>query len=179
MPDTNTIYNSLDYFFSSECFNYYCIIFAAFLVGRVHSRYRFIAWAVFIEFLLHQLIYNHFFLDLRATNNWAIYYMYAAIQIPIIFALVTMKCHFVIAGLMGVNFIYNLSVPLSFFSPEFISIYLFKNILIGTIMLLELLYLGWLCEYVNNRKRKSGYVDYDRVDRVFYVSGWLFNRGLA
>ena len=58
-------------------------------------------------------------------------------------------------------------------------VYYSKDMFIGTIMILELLYLGWLCEYVNISERKSGNVDYDRIDRLFRVSGGIFNRGMA
>jgi len=80
---------------------------------------------------------------------------------------------------MVINCIYNFSTPLAFFDAKFISIYYSKDMFIGTIMILELLYLGWLCEYVNISERKSGNVDYDRIDRLFRVSGGIFNRGMA
>lgn len=162
-------------FFGSSHFNYYCIIVAALILGRVHSRYKFIAWAVFIEFALHKLAYNHLLIDLRSDYNWVIFYIYAAIQLPIICILYKLKCHFFISFWMGVNMLYNLSIPLSFFDSKFIWIYYSKDMFIGTIMMLELIYLGWLCEYVNNSKRRSGNVDYDRIDRLFRV----FTRGFG
>ena len=162
-------------------FTYYCIIAAALLYGSSIKEYRFIALAVFLEFLLHKLAYNHLFLDFRSENKWFIYYMYAVIQLPIMYALYKLKSHFVITGLILINLLYNLSTSLSYFDARFISIYYAKDWFVGTVMVFELIYLGLLSQYVRTFIEKRWRVDNDYIDRVFLVRGWSWNinRGLS
>jgi len=159
-------------------FTYYCIIIAAFLAGNSVKEYRFLAIAVFSEFLLHKLAYNHLFLDFRSENKFFIFYLYATIQLPIMCLLLILKSHFVITGLIFINMVYNLLTPLSFSNREYSDIYDAKDWFIGTIMLMELLYLGLLSQHVTAYCRKHGTVDTDYIDRVFRVRGWNINRGL-
>jgi len=154
-------------------FLYYCIIIAALLYGSTVKDYRLIALAVFVEFLLHKLAYNHLFLDFRSDpdNGWFIFYLYAAIQLPIMVLLLKLKSHFVISGLIFINMSYNLSVPLSFFDSGYSYIYDAKTAVVRTIMLMELAYLGLLNQHVRAFIEKRWRVDADYIDRVFRVRG--------
>jgi hypothetical protein len=156
-------------------FLYYCIIIAALLYGSTVKDYKFIALAVLVEFLLHKLAYNHLFLDFRSENRWFIYYMYATIQLPIMFLLYKLKSHFVITALILMNMTYNLSVPLSFFDSEYMYIYDAKTAVVRTIMLMELAYLGLLNQHVRAFIEKRWRVDTDYIDRIFRVRGWSWN----
>lgn len=156
-------------------FAYYCIIIAALFAGNSVKEYRFIALAVFAEFLLHKLAYNHLFLDFRSENKGFIFYMYAMIQAPIAYYLYKVKSHFVITFLIIMNFLYNLAIPLSFNAVEFEFIYYAKNPIIRTIMVMELIYIGLLSQYVRDYLMQQGITnDNDYLDRLFCVRGWNF-----
>ena len=92
------------------------------------------------------------------------------------FLLYKLKSHFVITLLIFINMVYNLSVPFAFFDRELVNIYYAKDAVVRTIMVLELMYLGWLCEYVNFQQRMCRDLDLDRIDRLFCVRGWNINR---
>ena len=161
-------------------FGYYCIIIAAFLAGNAVKEYKLIAIAVFAEFLLHKLAYNHLLLDFRSENKFFIFYVYAIIQLPIMCLLVKIKSHFVITGLILINFIYNLAIPLSFFNADFKFIYYAKEGVIRSIMVMELIYIGFLSQYVRDylvRSKIASSNDY--IDRLFRVRGWPFARSLS
>lgn len=160
-------------------FGYYCIIAAAYLLGCSIKEYRFIAFAVFLEFLLHKLAFNHLFLEYRAEDKSLIFYIYASIQLPVIYLLAKIKSHFVISGLIFINMIYNLSIPFTFKYETFINIYLAKDYFIGTIMIMELIYLGLLSQHARNYITKRWSVDGNYIDSVFCVRGWNLSRRMA
>jgi len=160
-------------------FNTACLFIAGFLAVRSVKRYRFIAWAVFIEFALHKIVYLYLFLDFRSENKWFIYLMYVSIQIPIMALLWYLKSHFVITGLIFINLVYNLLTVQAYFHQEFVPFYNAKDAFIGTIMIFELIYLGLLNRYVYNYRNKYGKPNFDYIDRVFRIRGWNLIRGVA
>jgi len=160
-------------------FNTACLFIAGLLAVRSVKRYRFIAWAVFLEFALHKIAYLYFFLEFRSENKWFIYLMYVSIQIPIMALLLYLKSHFVITALIFINVVYNLLTVQAYFHQEFTLFYNAKDAFIGTIMIFELIYLGLLNRYVHNYRNKYGELNFDFIDRVFRVRGWHFIRGMA
>ena len=160
-------------------FDYICIAIAVLLAAFSIKEYRFIAFAVALEFSLHNLAYNFAFLDFRSENGWFIYLIYAAIQLSTMYALYKLKSHFVIVGLLFINMIYNLSTVLGYFYADFISIYYIYPYFVGTIMIFELFYIGLLNRYVANYRRKHGRLDFDYIDSVFRVRSWRGDRGMV
>ena len=105
--------------------------------------------------------------------------MYAVIQLPVMYFLYKVKSHFVITGLIFINMLYNLATPLSYFDARFIDVYYAKDWFVGSIMVMELIYLGLLSQYVRSYITKRWNVNNDYIDSVFRVRGWNPNGGLA
>jgi len=143
------------------------------------KEYKFIAMAVALEFILHKVVYLYAFTGFRADNGWLIYLMYASIQLSIMFALLKLKSHFVITGLLFINMSYNLLTVLGYFYAEFISFYYIYPYFVGTIMIFELIYLGLLNNYVARYRNNHGRVDTDYIDSVFRIRSRDTNRGMV
>ncbi len=157
-------------------FTYICIFIAVLLAAFSIKEYRLIAIVVAAEFILHKLAYNYTFIDARAEYSWLIYLFYAAIQLTVMSFLLRLKSHFIIIGLVFINFTYNLLTIKAFFDVEFISFYYIYPYFVGIIMMFELIYLGLLNKYVSNYYRKRGTIDIDHINSVFYVWPKCFSR---
>lgn len=131
-------------------------------------RYRFLSAAVFVEFAGHKIIYEFGIVETDILNPYLIYLAYAALQVIIIAYLYLCRSHFIIAALIGVNLIVNLLSVMEFFS-EFISIHYAYAGVVGSIMVIELMYLGAINHYVNDKLHNGRVNSYDHIDRIFRV----------
>lgn len=162
-------------------FTLICALFAVYLASNCgYKGYKATAYVVAFEFVAHKLSYWFLLLDFRDENRWAIFLIYAFIQVIAIGLIRLYKGHFFIAFLIFLNMIYNLSTALGWFYAEFIRFYAPKDVIIGIIMTVELAYLGALTRYVSICMRDKGFVDSAVVDRLFCV-GWpnIFRRSLV
>ena len=152
---------------------------AAILAASASEKYRLIAIIVAIEFALHALAYRCFFLDFRVENKWFIYFIYSAIQLPIMFWLKKVNAHFLIVFLIFINMCYNMFTMAGYFNQNFVVFYYAKDYVVGTIMIFELIYLGMLNKYVAYNRTKHGTSGFIDVDAIFRIGYRYINRGMA
>lgn len=159
-------------------FNAICILAAGLLAASCIPRYKYIALAVFIEFALHAVVYSFGMQDTKILNKWAIYGGYLIFQIPIIYYLFFIKSHIAISLLISLNAVINVCGwyfgykywEQGYFETTFRLIYALYPWIIGMIMILELLFLGWLRGYIRLHTDKHGNTNYDYIDSVLCVS---------
>lgn len=158
-------------------FDALCIMAAGLLAAFSISEYKFLAVAVFIEFAMHNVIYQGGIVDTSLLNPYPVYIAYMSLQLLIMFYLGFLKSHFIITGLIFINFVYNIFTVWAFFDATFIKIYYIYPYFIGTIMIFELFYLSLLTKYARDYFMRQGIIsDHDYLDRLFCVRGWNFNR---
>lgn len=163
-------------------FGYLCIL-AAFILARISSQeYRAIAYIVFSEFLLHKIF---FVLGVQLTDildNAGIHLAYAFIEMLAIVAIVCFQSHIAILAFILINLGYNV-LTISQFSMPVYDFHSSFGFFVGGIMILELLYLGWITKYVADFRRKHGLINTKHIDMVFFVrgrsNGWLYSREIS
>ena len=146
-----------------------CSFVAVSLAAFSCKEWRIVAWVVALEFASHKLAYLYLALDFRAENGWAIFMIYATINLIALSLCRLLKSHFFIAFLIFLNMSYNLLTTFGYFDKIFISLYFKYDAFINTIMVLELIYLGMLCKYVPTTLFKLGVRVDNLLDRLFCV----------
>jgi len=164
----------------SECFDYFCIIVAFILARNSRPEYRAIAYLLLAEFFFHRLVY---ILGIQITdllNPKAIYLAYIIIEMLIIVAMIAIQAHIVIIALIFINLGYNMLTIAHFDAVkqgiEYYDFYGLFRYFVGGLMLLELIYLIGIHKYVENYRRKHGFISINHIDRMFYIYRWTNNR---
>lgn len=157
-------------------FDLICVLLAVFLAATSIRKYRHISCIVALEFVFHQIIYLTF---KECQSAWVLYVAYAAIQLACVFALKKIESHITILTLIIINLVYNLSTAFGYFYKEFIVFYYVYPYFVGTIMIIELAYMGLLNQYVASYRAERRGCDIDYIDRLFCVFCGICRRGLA
>lgn len=160
-------------------FTLVCAGIAALLAAFSVKEYKFIACVVAAEFILHKLVYLFAFTEFRSGNGWAIYIMYATIQLSAIYLMWRYKSHLAIIMLLFINMVYNLFTAYGYFNAGFISFYYVYPYFVGTIMVMELAYLGLLNRYVARCRNERGGYGIDHIDSLFRVRLRVCSGGMA
>jgi len=150
-------------------FTYICIVIAFILARQSRQEYRAIAYILLAEFIAHKLAY---ILGIQLTdilNPSAIYMVYAIIELLAIVAILRFQAHLAIAALIFLNLTYNmLTVSQYVFNTSF-DFFSHYKYFVQTVMILELVSLGWLTAYVANFRRKHGFINTNHIDSLFCV----------
>ena len=95
-----------------------CILLAMFLFYKVEEGYRDIAFFVLCFFVVSDVFYHYFFLDIRNApgNGWIIFLIYNIINVSIIMKIKNMASSTVISGVLGGP--PHLSVPAELPAPR-------------------------------------------------------------
>ncbi len=124
-----------------------CILIALFLFYKVEEGYRDIAFFVLCFFIVSDVIYHYFFLDLRNANNWLIYQFYNVVNIWIIYKLGKIMSPQFIIRVLKANVLLNIVISLWFISTtDGKMIYNVYPYLAGVFMVLALSFL-WMVSY--------------------------------
>lgn len=159
-------------------FGYACLIIAALLAAFSVKEYRIASYVVAIEFAGHKVVIDVLFNWLGLLNFWQVYFSYGVIQFVAIYILHKIQSHFFIMGLIAVNMVFNFYMSIigqiaqesMVYYNKFIFFYERYPIFVGIIMILELLYLGWLNSYVSRSVRNKGVLGDNIVDRLLRLS---------
>lgn len=160
-------------------FTLFCSIVAALLAAFSIKEYRFIAYVVATEFIAHKVAFLLFNDLSNSLGGWLIYLIYASLQFAAIYLMWRLQSHFAITMLFFINMLYNLSTACGYVYEEFIIFYYVYPYFVGTIMIMELAYLGLLNQYVARYGVKRGDCDIDYIDRLFRVRRRLCDGGLV
>ena len=158
-------------------FVYFCILIAAILARYSRQEYRVIAYILLAEFAAHEIVY---ILGIRLTdllNPAGIYLAYAIIELLAIVAMVKYQAHLAIAMLVFINLGYNALTVSQYLITTTYDFYALYYNFVGSIMVLELIYLAGITVYVSNYRRKYGFVNTSSIDRLFFIWG-RSNNGL-
>ena len=153
-----------------------CILVAALLAALSIKQFKIVGIIVALEFALHKIAFV--LLSGFSAQAWVFYFCYGLIQVAAISILRKTNCHFVIMGLMAINLFFNFytaylgleALNSTVYWNKFMSIYAIYAWFVGTIMIFELLYLGWLNSYVSKCMRGADDSDYNFIDRLFRVA---------
>lgn len=168
---------------------YFDLIFtgiAALLAVFSIKEYKLICKIVSLEFAGHIFVY-YILYQSGILNNWSLYAGYAACQFMAMYFAKKSQYHIYIYSFLLINLTINL-ISLNFaynhwesrlYTQEFISIYSVYEDLTRTIMIFELLYLGFLTRYVATHIRKYGDPNIDYIDSLFRVRCRLVAEGVA
>lgn len=150
-------------------------------------QYRPVAIIVALEFAAHKVAFLFGFTELRQEDDfrWVLYAMYSAINLAAMYAVSRNRCHWAIMACLFLNLLINLrTLYLAAHMMEskinydkFIDLYLVYPWLVGTIMIIEILYIGWLTGYVRLHYGNRNKRDIDYIDRLFYVGRNRFSVG--
>jgi len=124
---------------------------------------------VALEFVMHKITYNYFFLELRSDNSGLIYVLYILIQVSVLLFMYMRQTHFVIAALIFLNLVYNFLTVLQHLNITGINFHNSYSYVISSIMILELLYLLGINIYVSAYLRRNRYFDIDALDSLILV----------
>ena len=160
-------------------FDLICPFAAICLAAFSQKQYRFIALLVAFEFILHNLTYSYLFLDIRSNNSGLIYVLYMGIQAFVLWIMYMRQTHFIIAGLIFLNLVYNFFLVLQFTHITGVDFYAYKSMVIMSIMVLELLYLLGITTYVSVYLKRNGYLDIDDIDSLFLIFRRPYGRRLV
>lgn len=158
-------------------FGYICILIALILALYSHAEYRAIAYLVLAEFVAHKLAYIVGYQLTDWLNSSLLFLTYVFIQTITIYLIASIQNHIYIVGLIFINLSYNM-LTISQYAIKTIDFYSYHHLVVGSIMILELIYLAWITRYVTNYRRKHGYTSVDYIDRLFRVRGRIHNRSL-
>jgi len=151
------------------------------LAAFSHKKYRFTAILVAIEFVLTWLAYEYVLIELRSKNPAIIYVLYIFIQTLVLTFMYAKQTHFIIAGLIFSNLVYYYLTILQFVNITSVNFYGYKDVVVSTIMILELIYLLGITTYVSQFLKRNGYIDIDTIDSFFLVRrrrhGWNLVQG--
>ncbi len=157
-------------------FDYAAILIALILARYSRPEYRIIAYILLAEFVAHKLAY---ILGIQLTNllnPTGIYLAYAIIELLAIVAILRYQAHLAIAALIFLSLTYNM-LTISQYSMNTFDFYGSYKVVIQTIMVLELVYLGMLTAYVSAFRAKHGFINTNYIDRMFCIRGRC-NNGL-
>lgn len=148
-------------------FTFIMTLIAACLLVNCNKNYRAIAVILFLEFALHKLVYWFFWPDIRVDNGWFIFMCYAFIQVVTLGALYYFKAHAFITILVLINMIYNIFTAFGWFYEIFKSFYYAKDVIVGIIMILELIYMGLINGILPKLLSRLGFNCSDYLDRIY------------
>lgn len=159
-------------------FTFLCIIVAVCLAAFAVKEFRIVAVIVALGFLATKAAFIMLNTFLTPYDAWVCYFVYGVIEVIGIAILRQTNCHFFIMGLFGISAGFNFYT--AYFAHQaletieswhkFISIDALYPWLIGIIMILELVYLGWLNNYVSKRMRGVNDSELNFIDRLFRVT---------
>jgi len=161
-------------------FTYICILIAFLIARKSRPEYRAIAYLLLVEFAAHKVA---FILGIQLTdllNPKAIYLTYIIIEMLIIVAMIAIQAHIFIIALIFINLGYNM-LTISQYSMPTYDFYSLYEYFVGGLMILELGYLIGIRRYVENYRRKHGFINVNYIDRMFCVyrraDNWLYLQG--
>lgn len=182
--------------FSEWWFSPGCILAAGLLAAFTVKEYRLVAMIVFLEFLLHQVIYYFGVVQTGILRSAFLYVAYMAIQVIALYLLYKFQTHFIISALLFLNLLFNFVIIIEYINVSTMDTY--NNYLValdsyraakiiwidavGIIMIFELIYLLGINTYVAGYIRKNGPIkrdDIDYLDRLFSVRRKLLSGGVV
>jgi len=126
-----------------------CILLALFLFYKAEKGYRDIAFFVLCFFVVSDVFYHYFFLDLRDApgNGWIIFQFYNAINVAIIWKLWKLMSPLFIRRVLATNVLLNIVVSYYFISDSVSDlVYTMYEYPAGFLMILCLFFL-WMISY--------------------------------
>lgn len=160
-------------------FTLICAGIAALLAAFSVKEYKFIACVVAAEFISHKVAFLLFNDLSNSLGGWLIYIIYASIQLSAMYLMWRHQSHLAIIMLLFINMVYNLFTAYGYFNAGFISFYYIYPYFVGTIMVMELAYLGLLNRYVARCRNKRGGYGIDHIDSLFRVRRRVCSGGVA
>ena len=147
-------------------FDGFALITTVFLVYGIKEEFRRIGITVLAYFVVSDAIYHYFLIDFRQANNWAIYWIYNAVNIAVLFNLKRLHAHLVITLLISLTILLNIIVSFYFIS-DFMPEWVYNGYFIPAdiIALLILAYL-WMIGY-GDRLLVSENYNRSFINRVF------------
>lgn len=152
---------------------------AALLAAFSVKEYKFIACVVAAEFISHKVAFLLFNGFSNSLGGWLIYIIYASIQLAAMYLMWKLQSHLAITALFFINMVYNLFTAYGYFNSGFISFYYVYPYFVGTIMVMELAYLGLLNRYVARKRDEHGDYGIDHIDSLFCVRRRVCSRSMA
>ncbi len=166
--------------------NYSLLFIAAacILAALADQQYKFVSRIVALEFILHELCFNYFFVDVQLTYSSFIYMVYMVIQLPVIVLICHEHKFNLIALLITVNLAYNFFTVLQHLQMvdffDFHEWYWLPSIIIMT---LELVLMAGMTRYVQGISKLPKYLNINYIDNLLrnrYRSvTWNKNRAVA
>lgn len=158
-------------------FGYICILIALVLFLISVKEYSAIAFIVLCEFVLHKVFYIVGIQLTELLEYSALYLSYIIIELLALFLMYKFQSHMTITLLIFANLIYNILTISQYvnYTYDFYSLY---SAFVGSIMILELMYLIGLNGYIRN-KWNSGRVDFNNINRMLRISNRFRNGCLS
>lgn len=92
-----------------------CILIALlWLYPSAINEFKSVSFTLLCFFVVSEVVYQRFFLDVRNENNWIIYLVYNVINLAILFRLHYLKSHLVIIVVITANLLLNIVVSYYF-----------------------------------------------------------------
>jgi hypothetical protein len=139
-----------------------CILASLYLYTKVWNDDKSTAFTMLCFFVVSDVAYHYLFKEFRVNNNWAIYWIYNAINLGVMWNLKKSGAHLIALALISINVLLNIVVSFYFISNSIgYSVYNIYPYLAGIIMILCLLYmwgLGHGAKRVDSLNNRSGAV---------------------
>jgi len=154
-------------------FTYICIAIALILYNLTSNQYKSISLILLLEFLFHKITYTVGIQMTSMLELSSIYLAYTIVNTVAIFYLIKSKSHIAIIILILANLTYNVATisQYYYYSYDFYSMY---ATFVGTIMLLQLLYMVFITDHVQRLLHN----DSCNIDNASHFCGWFDYRRL-
>lgn len=158
-------------------FSWICIALAFALVMLSYYRYKVIAFIIFAEFFLHQVVVNSIPTKIQEEYSWTLFLSYATLNFIALYLLKRYKPHTFIMILILVNLSYNIIVTRAFFTTGLSGFYHAYEGVVGAIMIIELLYMVFIGRLYAMLTGKSRNNHNDHLDHLLCNGTGLYGRG--
>jgi len=133
-------------------FGWLSILIVLFLFSKSEARFKAILFVLCANFLAHKL---SFVVGVQLTNILEYQYLYIAystIQLATIIALINLKSHLAILGIVLIQLGYNMLTVSQYVIPTY-DFYSAYETFMQSLMVLELIYMGMLTSYAMDLRR--------------------------
>lgn len=120
------------------------------LYRSTSSGYKIVSLLILSEFILHKLAYILLYQIYNIESGIYLYFSYTIINLLAILILTNLKSHIAIITLLLINMSYNVLI-VSQYTIQTYDFYAYYYEVVGAIMVLELVYMGYLTDYVRDR----------------------------
>ena len=157
-------------------FGYICMAMCFILARYSRPEYRVISYLLAFEFLAHKIVYV-IGDQLLSIPGSLLYTLYLVSELIAMSYLILFKSHLAIITFILISLVYNALVVSQYSYPVYDYMQHYQ-IVMKTVMLLEMVYLGMLTAYVANFRRKHGFINASHIDRMFFIwpgaLDWLY-----